>query len=177
MSLDQITYPHCVPFKSSADGMWKQMSTTYHRRPLKRKTVTMAEAWKAPGTDCGVSPQDKLPHYKKGMLILSWLPFTLQNNHLVGICAEACNAQVLCFWKSYVLVCVPHFLHVWNGSNLKKCWVLSLHASGKWALTNCSAQIFLFSRAWLQTIDNISIFILKSLLYAMRYKVLQKTSS
>lgn len=78
--------PHCVSFLSSADGLWKQMSTTHHRRPLKKKTVTMAKAWKAPGTDCGVSPQDKLPHYKKGMLILSWLPFTLQNNHLVGIC-------------------------------------------------------------------------------------------
>lgn len=157
------------------------MSTTHHRRPLKRKTVTMAEAWEAPGTDCDVSPQDKLPHYKKGMLIFIMVTIYLTKPpfgwRLWDWSIEACNAQVLCSWKSYVLVCVPHFLHVWNGSNLKKCWVLSLHVSGKWALTNCSAQIFLFSRAWLQTIDNISIFILKSLLYAMRYKVLQKTSS
>lgn len=31
-----------------------------------------------------VSPQDKLPHDKKGMLILLWLLFTLQNNHLLA---------------------------------------------------------------------------------------------
>lgn len=156
--------------------MWKFMCTTSKQEnwPLHEKlqaeNVYESSRWKLS------YPSGTCQFYHGFHLLYRIRRITHLGGYLWNWGGVPCGAQDLCSQKSYFKSMRLIFFVCERGTIILSntaCWVLSLYALHKWALTNCSAQIFSFPVAWLQTNDNISIFILKSLLCVVRYEVLQ----
>lgn len=80
----------------------------------------MAEAWKAPGQECGMSPQDELLSCAQGTLTWPWLPPGSQNTGkpiwlaFVRLGWSSLQCTGFTFLENYFFnVSKPHFLPVW----------------------------------------------------------------